>query len=189
MNELQSLLILRPSSLGTRSSRAVWQSYHIYRVLSSCKWRKRRTPLLLTRQLESRKLSLDVFFCILCTTYSWVHPLLHPPQSSSYVIMGRTSRRSLMVPGPFSGENTYFYQDLVTLACACVSSSPLRWKTPHEGKLEKLRPQRRGSRYLPRSIAAAVYWFNDVNCRYFVFIGGGSGQRWGWWLESPNNIR
>ena len=26
-----------------------------------------------------------------------------------------------MVPGPFSGENTYFYQDLVTLACACVS--------------------------------------------------------------------
>ena len=41
--------------------------------------------------------------------------------SSSYVIMGRTSRRSLMVPGPFSGENTYFYQDLVTLACACVS--------------------------------------------------------------------
>ena len=109
--------------------------------------------------------------------------------SSSYVTMGRTSRRSLMVPGPFSGENTYFYQDLVTLACACVSSSPLRWKTPHEGKLEKLRPQRRGSRYLPRSIAAAVYWFNDVNCRYFVFIGGGSGQRWGWWLESPNNIR
>ena len=65
----------------------------------------------------------------------------------------------------------------------CVSSSPLRWKTPHEGKLEKLRPQRRGFRfYLPRSIAAAVYWFNDVNCRYFVFMGG-------WWAAMGLVIR
>ena len=106
----------------------------------------------------------------------------------SSVIMRRTSRRSLMVPGPFSGENTYFYQDLVTLAWLFILVSSLLQRrgsgklTPHEGKLEKLRPQRRGFRYLPRSIATAVYWFNDVNCRYFVFIGG-------WWAAMGLVIR